>query len=65
VLDANNPTVAEDETETIAGTFHRHFQHGRFAQDDIILIVPGGVEDDSQDWRRNLERNWPPTPSPR
>jgi hypothetical protein len=65
VLDANNPTVAEDETETITGTFHRHFQHGRFAQDDIILIIPGGVEDDSQDWRRGFERGYPPTPSPK
>ncbi|MHB8433917.1 MAG: hypothetical protein ACYC8W_07290 [Candidatus Tyrphobacter sp.] len=64
VLDATNPTVADAATATIAGTFHRHFVRGRFSQNDVILIVPGGLpRDDSQDWRRTLE-GYPPTPRP-
>ncbi len=64
ILDASNPTVAEGATATVTGTFHTHFERGRFSADDIIIIVPGGLPaDDSSDWRRNLE-GWPPTPKP-
>jgi hypothetical protein len=64
VLDASNPTVAQGATVTITGTFYRHLQRGRFSQDNVIIISPEGIpRDDSQDWRRNLDR-WPPTPSP-
>ncbi len=66
VLDASNPQVADDATVTISGTFHKHFEHGRFSQNDIILVIPEGAPaDDSGAWRRQLERRWPPTPSPR
>ncbi len=65
VLDATNPTLVAGATATITGTFHRHFTRGRFSQDDVLLNIPGGPpHDDSQDWRRGLEGNFPPTPRP-
>ncbi len=65
VLDATNATVADNATATITGTFHRHFTRGRFSQDDILLDIPGGPPPyDSQNWRRGLEGNFPPTPRP-
>ena len=66
VLDASNPTIGNETTATITGTFHRHFERGRFSQDDVILIIPGGLPpDDSMEWRRQLEGRYPPTPRPR
>lgn len=64
VLDAENPTLADGQTTTISGTYHRRFTHGRFSQDNIMLIVPGGIRDDSDDWRHRLEGGYPPTPRP-
>jgi hypothetical protein len=64
VLDASNPSIAENSTATVTGTFHTHFSHGRFSVDDIILIFPGGAPaDDSSDWLHNLDGS-PETPRP-
>ncbi len=66
VIDADNPSVTNGAGATVEGVFHRHFQYGRFSQNDVILIIPGGVPaDDSTNWERVWNRDYPPTPSPR
>jgi hypothetical protein len=64
VVDATNPSVTNGTGATVEGVFHKHFQRGRFSQNDVMLIIPGGVPpDDSQNWQRVLN-GYPPTPLP-
>ncbi len=64
VLDAENPSITDNATATITGVFHKHFEHGRFSQDDIMLIMPNAPSDDTFDWQRQLNRRFPGVPQP-
>ncbi len=66
VLDAENPSIADNTTATITGVFHKHYEHGRFSQDDIVLIMANAPSDDTYDWERQLNRHgrYPGAPEP-
>lgn len=65
VLDADNPSLTENETATVRGTFYRHLSRGRFSQDDMLIVIAGGLPPDRNfNWRRQLEGYPPTTPSP-
>lgn len=61
VQTSTTATIADDAETTVAGTFYRHLQRGRFSQDDMLISIPGGLPPDQTfDWRRQLE-GYPPS----